>query len=78
MIRCINRAAIVVRPRRPYLDRATSLGAEAPAHPRGLAERVSVHLVAEDPKGEEETAPLEDCFQIGTLIFQPVHTTLGL
>lgn len=63
MARCINRAAIVVRPRQPYLDWAAGLDEDAPQHAKGLEKRVSIYLVAEDPAGKEETAPLEDYYE---------------
>ena len=63
MPRSINRAALVVRPRQPYLDWAASVDAEAPEHAKALLNRVSVYLVGEDPKEEAETAPLENYFE---------------
>ena len=63
MPRSINRAALVVRPRQPYLDWAASVDAEAPEHAKALLNRVSVYLVAEDPKGQEETSPLENYYE---------------
>ena len=63
MSRWINRAAIVVRPRQPYLDWAASLDDEAPAHVKGMEARVSIYLVAEDPAEKSETAPLENYCQ---------------
>ena len=59
----INRAALVVKPRKPYLDWAASLDVEVPKHAEGRAERVSIYLVAEDPKGREETAPIRDYYE---------------
>ena len=63
MARCINRTAIVIRPRQPYLDWAAGVDDEAPEHAKGLEKRVSIYLVAEDPAGKEETAPLEDYYE---------------
>ncbi|HAZ07635.1 MAG TPA: hypothetical protein DCZ01_03715 [Elusimicrobia bacterium] len=63
MPRSINRAALVVRPRQPYLDWAASVDAEAPEHAKDLHKRVSVYLLGEDPKEEDETAPLENYFE---------------
>jgi hypothetical protein len=66
-VRTINRAALVVRPREPYLRWAASLDEKTPEHANDLASSVSVYLVPEDPEGEEETPPLEDYF---TRIFE--------
>lgn len=63
MPRSINRAALVVRPRQPYLDWAASVDDEAPEHAKTLLNRVSVYLVGEDPKEEAETAPLENYYE---------------
>ena len=63
MSRWINRAALVVRPRQPYLDWAASLDEEAPAQIPAISKRMSVYLVGEDPNEEEETAPLEDYYE---------------
>jgi len=63
MKRWINRAAIVVRPGRPYLEWASRLDDEAPEHAKALADRVSIYLVAEDPAEKNETAPLADYYQ---------------
>lgn len=60
MARWINRAALVVRPGKPFLDWAASLDEEAPEHAKDLEKRVSIYLVAEDPDEKEETAPLEN------------------
>lgn len=63
MSRWINRAAIVVRPRQPYLDWAASLDDEAPEHAKEMGKRISIYLVAEDPAENAETVPLENYFQ---------------
>lgn len=63
MARWINRAALVVRPRQPYLDWAASLDDEAPEHAKSLDGRMSIYLVGEDPTEREETAPLEGYFE---------------
>lgn len=59
MKRWINRAALVVRPGKPFLDWAAGLDDEAPEQVQDLSNRVSVYLVDEDPDEREETAPLE-------------------
>lgn len=63
MPRWINRAALVVRPAKPFLDWASGLDDEASEHSKILAKRVSIYLVAEDPNQEEETAPVERYFK---------------
>ena len=63
MKRWINRAAIVVRPGRPYVEWASRLDDEAPEHAKLLEKRISIYLVGEDPDEKEETAPLERCFK---------------
>ncbi len=63
MPRWINRAAIVVRPRRPYIEWASRLDDEEPEHASDLEKRISIYLVSEDPECKEETAPLEHYFK---------------
>lgn len=63
MPRSINRAALVVRPRQPYLDWAASVDDEAPLQAKDLPNRVSVYLVGEDSKEEAETAPLKNYYE---------------
>lgn len=58
--RWVNRAALVVRPAKPFLDWAASLDEEAPEQAKDLAKQISVYLVGEDPNEREETAPLEN------------------
>lgn len=60
----VNRAAFVVRPREPYLKWAASLDEDAPGAAEGLIDRASVYLVAEDPRGQTETPPIEDYFEV--------------
>lgn len=63
-LRLVNRAAFVVRPRQPYLDWAAALDATEGVDLAGsLKGRVSVYLVKEDPKEEDETPPLKDYFR---------------
>lgn len=63
MPRWINRAAIVVRPARHYIEWASELDDEAPEHSKMLEKRVSIYLVAEDPDENEETAPLDHYYK---------------
>jgi hypothetical protein len=63
MARWINRAVLIVRPRKPFLDWAASTDDEAPEHVKELEKNVSVYLVGKDPNEKEETAPLERYFK---------------
>lgn len=51
----INRAAIAVRPRQPFLEWAAGLDDEAPEQVKDLAGQTSIYLVGEDPEEQEET-----------------------
>ena len=62
-MRVVNRAAIIVRPKEPYLRWAASLDEEAPDTVRGLRDKVSIYLVPEDPSEQEETPPVELFFE---------------
>lgn len=62
-MRSINRSALVVRPKEPYVRWAAALSEEAPDLTADLRSHVSVYLVAHDPRGEEESAPIEDYFE---------------
>lgn len=59
MPRWINRAAIVIRPARPYIEWASRVDDDAPEQAKELDKRVSIYLVAEDPNEKGETAPHE-------------------
>lgn len=63
MSRWINRAALIVRPKKPYLDWAAGTDAEASDHVKDFEKRVSIYLVAEDPRGQKETAPIKNYFE---------------
>ena len=63
MSRMINRAAVIVRPKKPFLDWAASTDEEAPEHVKDWKDHVSIYLVGEDPQGRQETAPLKRYFQ---------------
>lgn len=58
-MKVVNRAALVVRPKEPYIRWAASLDPEAPEGVRDLSTEVSVYLVPQDLSGEDETPPLE-------------------
>ncbi len=61
-MKTVNRAAFVVRFKEPYIQWAIGLdSADADLADR-LRQHTSVYLVPEDPRGEEETAPLADFF----------------
>jgi hypothetical protein len=62
MTSIVNRAAFIVRPRKPYLKWAASLDEDAPGAAEDLSERSAVYLVAEDPAGRAETSPIEDYY----------------
>lgn len=62
-MKIINRAAVVVTLKEPYLHWAASQHEETADEVHDPARDVSIYLVPEDPKEEEETAPLEDFFE---------------
>ena len=62
-MRVVNRAAIIVRPKAPYVQWAASLDAESADLAPDLHGKVSIYLVPEDMTGEEETPPLELFFR---------------
>ena len=62
-MRSINRAALLVRPKEPYLQWAASLDDEAPAMAESIKGKTSIYLVAEDPTGREESAPIKRYFK---------------
>ena len=62
-MRTVNRSAIVIRPKRPYLEWAFSLEENPPDMIEHLQTRISVYLVAEDPAGKSESAPIQNYFQ---------------
>ena len=63
MAHWINRSAYLVRFREPYLKWAAGINAKAGDHLTSWRDNISVYLVAEDPKGEEDATPLEDYFE---------------
>lgn len=62
MLRTINRAAVVVQYREPFLRWAASVDDEASPLAETLPSDISVYLVPEDPNEEQETAPLNEFF----------------
>lgn len=59
----MNRAALIVRPKEPYLRWAASLDDEGADDAEFFRNRVAVYLVAEDPREQAETAPLENYYE---------------
>lgn len=59
----VNRAALVVRPREPFIAWAASVDPDLEDLATSLRGHTSVYLVAEDPNGCEESAPLELYFR---------------
>lgn len=62
-MRTLNRAALIVRLKEPYLQWAASVDEDGSADTESLRNHASIYLVAQDPRGEQETAPLEDYFE---------------
>ncbi len=62
-MRTINRAAIIVKPKRPYLEWAFSLEENPPESLEYMQPKTSVYLVGEDPERREESAPIKNYFQ---------------
>ena len=63
-MRTVNRAAILVRPKEPYLAWAAGLDDADPDVVEVLRNKTSVYLVAQDPEGRQESAPIEGYSQI--------------
>jgi hypothetical protein len=63
-MRAINRSALVVRPREPYVAWAASLDSKASEQAAAICPtQVSVYLVPHDPKEEQECAPIRGFFK---------------
>lgn len=62
-MRMINRWALIVRYREPYLRWAASIDEKAPQHAEGLGEAISVYLIPEDPERDEDNPPIEPYFE---------------
>lgn len=62
-MKIVNRAAFVVRPRRPYFQWLASLDPQESEEIESLEHCVSVYLVPESVTEEAETAPLEQHWQ---------------
>jgi hypothetical protein len=61
-MRVLNRWAVVIRFREPYLRWAASLDDKAPAHAEDLRDEMSVYLLPEDPD-DEDHPPIKQYFQ---------------
>ncbi len=61
-MRTIDRAALIVRHRQPYLRWASGIDTAARLHAVALKDHVSVYLVPEDPEGVREAPPLTEFF----------------
>lgn len=62
-MKVLDRWAVLIRYREPYLRWAASLDEKAPAHAETLPDHTSIYLVPEDLSEDEETFPLKDCFE---------------
>lgn len=62
-MRVVNRSALVVRPREPYVMWAASVETEPSEDSEGIRSEVSIYLVPEEPTGREETPPIHDFFE---------------
>lgn len=62
-MKAVNRSALVVRPREPYLKWAAAVFDEDLEAHQDSADHVSVYLVPADPEEVAETAPLEEIYE---------------
>ena len=62
-MKTLNRAAVIIRPKEPYIKWAASKEEDDCSLAEGLRNRTAVYLVPEDPSGREETPPLKDYFE---------------
>lgn len=58
-MRTLNRSALIVLPKEPYLQWASELDEDSTQLAEDLRGRCSVYLVAPDPRDEQESAPIE-------------------
>ncbi len=61
-MKLLNRSALVVRPREPFLRWAGGVFADGPEDADELRDTISIYLVSQDPDEEQESAALEDFF----------------
>ena len=57
-MKLLNRSALIVRYREPFLRWASGIDDDDPTGPADLRESVSVYLVPPDPAEREESAPI--------------------
>lgn len=58
-MKMINRSAVVLRPKKPYIEWASSRDKDPQETERIMRGQVGIYLLPEDPTGREETPPLE-------------------
>ncbi|MFC1573339.1 hypothetical protein ACFL6M_07050 [Candidatus Eisenbacteria bacterium] len=74
-MRTVNRSALVVRPRDPYLRWASELDEDSAGLAESIRGKSSVYLVAPDPQEEHESAPIEQYYErIFELELEAWHT----
>jgi hypothetical protein len=61
-MRTINRWALVVRFKEPYLRWAAGLDEKAPDDAASMKTAISVYLIPEDPNRDEDNPPLEEYY----------------
>jgi hypothetical protein len=62
-MRVLNRSAIIIRARAPYIEWAAGIDSDAAEAALSLRNKVSIYLVPEDPNEEQETPPVELFFK---------------
>ncbi len=62
-MKTINRAALLVRPKEPYIEWAANVGETARVAAQELRGNTSVYLVPEELTGRNEAAPLKHYFE---------------
>ena len=74
-MRTVNRSALLVCHKELYLRWASGLDGESQSLAESLRGTTSVYLVAEDPRGEQESAPIENYYRrIFELELEAWHT----
>jgi len=62
-MKTVNRAALLVRPREPFIEWAANVDEKARQAAQELRGNTSVYLVPEDLTGRDEAAPLKHFFE---------------
>ena len=57
-MKTIDRSALLIRPREPYLEWAAKVDDGSPEMAEELRGQTSVYLVSQDPAGHDESAPV--------------------